>query len=358
MSLNNGVSVSDTLSLGGTLLFCHKERISTIFGAQPLNPSKTVIITGGNSGLGCECAQTLAAEGDWALVIASRNPTRVQEAVDQLKVKTGHPVVYPMILDLASTDSVRQSAAAFPKLDLPPLHAIVCNAGLSPGQNGQTDDGIDLTFGVNHLGHYLLVHLLSEQLVEAGRVVFVSSGTHIPEHKLARRFGVPMPKYTTAQNLAYPDDAPEEAFIKNPAQRYSTSKLCNMLCAYELDRQFQAIGKPVSVFGIDPGLMPGTGLARDMPSWLVKGIFVPLVSLMERWVDGIRFPKQSGKDLARLVLDESLAGKSGLYFDGEKEARSSDDSYDLAKAADLWNTSSELCKLKANETMLPTHITR
>jgi len=96
--------------------------------------------------------------------------------------------------------------------------------------------------------------------VEPGRVIFVSSGTHLPEHKLARRMGVPVPKYTTARNLVYPDNAPAADRIDAPTQRYSTSKLCNMLAAYEFARQFEAAGMNIAVFGIDPGLIPGTGL--------------------------------------------------------------------------------------------------
>lgn len=336
--------------------FGTESRYTQFGGETTLNPSKTVIITGSNSGLGYECAQILAQEGSWAIVIASRSTSRVQQAVNHLKNQIGHEAIYPMITDLGSLDSIRRSTEAFLNTDLPPLQAIICNAGLSPAKNSQTEDGVDLTFGVNHLGHFLLLHLLSKKLNDAARVVFVSSGTHLPEHRLARLFGVPEPNYTTARNLAYPDLAPEDTFIKNPAQRYSTSKLCNMLCAYEFDRQFQSVGKPVSIFGIDPGLMPGTGLARDMPDWLVNGIFVPLTNLLERWVEGIRFPQQSGQDLARLLLDESLTGKSGLYFDGHMETRSSDDSYDREKAKDLWNTSAELCLLTPEETILKTRI--
>ena len=325
---------------------------------SPMNPTQTVIITGGNSGLGYQCAKALAHADGWQIVIASRNQARVESAVAELQAETGYANFTSMTLDLGAFASVREFAAQFATAALPPLRAIICNAGLSTLRNQTTADSIDMIFGVNHLGHYLLVHLLTKQLVEPARVVFVSSGTHIPEHKLARRFRVPAPKYTTAHNLAYPDDVPDADHIANPSQRYSTSKLCNMLCAYEFARQFQAVEMDVTVCGIDPGLMPGTGLTRDLPQWLVNATFVPVVKLMARWVDGIRMPEQSGQDLARLILDESLAGQTALYFDGHRDAHSSADSYDLAKAADLWNTSSELCHLDEVESNLPRQITR
>ncbi|MEM7536344.1 MAG: SDR family NAD(P)-dependent oxidoreductase [Chloroflexota bacterium] len=323
-----------------------------------MNPTKTVIITGGNSGLGYECAKVLATQHpEWHIIIASRSQARIDEAVAQLKTETAGSAISAMVLDLGSFASIRsfaeQVSAQLAENQLPPLQAIICNAGLSPRQNRQTSDGIDLIFGVNHLGHYLLVHLLSNQLNQPGRIVFVSSGTHVPEHKLARRLGIPVPKYTTAQNLAYPDNAADADRINAPPQRYSTSKLCNMLCAYEFSRQYQAADMDVAVFGIDPGLMPGTGLAREAPAWLLKYIFVPIVSLCSYWVAGIRLPYQSGQDLARLITDDELTGKTALYFDGHEEIRSSDDSYDLDKAIDLWNTSSELSGLREDETVLP-----
>lgn len=314
--------------------------------------NKTVIITGGNSGLGFECARVLAAAGDWHIVIASRNPERVDAAVAQLKAETGHEAISGLPLDLGSFDSIRMFAAQLGQKDLPSLRAIVCNAGLTLAKNQQTVEGVDMTFGVNHLGHYLLVHLLSGQLVEPARVVFVSSGTHLPEHKLARRTGVPRPKYVSARDLAYPDEAAEGVRIDAPAQRYSTSKLCNVLATYEFDRQFKRAHMDVGVFAIDPGLMPGTGLARDVPAPL-RSVFFAGVRIAGRWVDGIRLPEESGQHLARLVTDESLNGRSGLYFDGLAEVRSSIDSYDLEKAADLWNTSTTLCHLRADETVLP-----
>ncbi|MEM7335587.1 MAG: SDR family NAD(P)-dependent oxidoreductase [Chloroflexota bacterium] len=312
---------------------------------------QTILITGGNSGLGYECAKTLAKEKRGHLVIASRNKKRVEQAVERLKLETGYDSIDGMALDLGSFESVRGFATALKSKGWPPLSSIVCNAGLSPAKNSKTVDGIDLIFGVNHLGHYLLVHLLTEQLVDSARVIFVSSGTHLPEHKLARRMGVPVPKYHTAVSLAYPEQAPSDERIESPPQRYSTSKLCNVLATYEFDRQFKKQGMTVSVFALDPGLMPGTGLARDFPK-VVRTIAFGIIGFLGRWVDGIRRVEDSGQHLARLVTDEGLNGRSALYFDGLQQVRSSADSYNIQKAADLWETSARLVALKPEESRL------
>ncbi|MEM8858833.1 MAG: SDR family NAD(P)-dependent oxidoreductase [Chloroflexota bacterium] len=316
---------------------------------------ETVIITGGNSGLGYQAAKELAHTGAYQLVIASRNVEKTNAAVEELKTKTGHQAIVGMKLDLGSLDSVREFAANFLAADYAPLYALVCNAGLSPRQNRLTADGFDTTFGVNHLGHYLLSHLLSHEIADGGRLIFVSSGTHLPEKKLARRLGVPAPKYTTAYNLAYADQAPEPDRIDSPAQRYSTSKLCNVLATYEFGRQFKMAGKQVNTYALDPGLMPGTELVRDAPD-LLKPIFAGLIRIMGNFTDGIREPTVSGKHLAQLVTDPAFENRSGLYFDGDKAIKSSADSYDRAKSIDLWNTSAKLCKLTSSDTILPIEI--
>lgn len=303
---------------------------------------KTVIITGGNSGLGYETAQTLAASGDWSVIIAGRSPERITTAADQLRAATGQ-VVTPMQVDLSAFASVRQFAADFAASDHPPLHAIIGNAGLTSMSTSYTTDGIEQIFGVNHLGHFLLVNLLLPHLHEPGRIVFVSSGTHDPDHRLARLTGVPAPKYTRAYALAYPEQARPDESLANAIQHYSTSKLCNVLCTYELSRRLT--GREIGVFAIDPGLMPDTMLTRELPPplrALFRGVFMSLRHL----VAGIRSVKESGTHVARLVTDPALTGRTALYFDGLRETRSSADSYDLDKARDLWETSEALTHLE------------
>jgi len=324
-------------------------------------PQKTVIITGGNSGLGYQTAIQLARTDNYHIVIASRNMERTSLAVQTLKEVTGYPHISAMVLDLASQKSVRQFVKVFAELDLPSLHAIICNAGLSLIGEQFTEDGIEMTFGVNHLGHFLLVNLLLEHLHTPARIVFVSSGTHLPEHRLARMTGVAKPRYVSAKYLSHPQSAPDGIHITNPTQRYSTSKLCNVLCAYELDRRLRAEGistadKAIDVFAIDPGLMPGTGLVREFPQW-AQSIFKNLIIGISPLIAGIRLPEESGRHVARLITDTTLTNSDAKYFDGLKETKSSTDSYDRDKAKDLWDTSVELSQLKPNETLLSVAVT-
>ena len=243
-----------------------------------------------------------------------------------------------------------------------PLRAVVCNAGLQVvGGTSYTEDGFETTFGVNHLGHFLLVNLLLKRMAAPARVVFVSSGTH--DHK--RRTGMPAPRYRGAEALAYPERRPdpkEEGY--NPGmvgrRRYTVSKLCNAMCAYELDRRLGAeglstTGDPLDVNAFDPGAMPQTGLARDwgpLGRFVWNGLLPPLVPILYRLGFPFSTAEASGRALARLVTEPSLEGVSGRYFEIDEEGRSSEESYDREKVTELWETSAALVGLRPEETPL------
>jgi NAD(P)-dependent dehydrogenase (short-subunit alcohol dehydrogenase family) len=294
--------------------------------------TRTVIITGASSGLGLECARALLrSDPSWHLVLAVRDTGRGAEAVSQLGEPRRCTV---MQMDLASLTSVRAFVEDVRTWCLPPLHAIVCNAGLQVVSGTErTEDGIEMTFGVNHLGHFALVQGLLGELAHPARIVVVSSGTHDP----SKRTGMPHPRYTSAADLAHPH-AGQSA--DDGRRRYTTSKLCNVLFTYELDRRLGGGGQGATVNAFDPGLMPGSGLARDYPplqrlAW--RYLFPAL-----RVLPGVRSTRTSGRYLAALASDTRFDGVTGEYFAGLRPIRSSADSYDRDKALDLWETSEEL----------------
>jgi light-dependent protochlorophyllide reductase len=290
--------------------------------------TKTAIITGASSGLGLECAHALLrSDPSWHVVLAVRDTGRGAEAVGQLAEPQRCTV---MRLDLASLASVRAFTETFRGSGLPPLRAIVCNAGVQVVSGTElTEDGVEMTFGVNHLGHFALVQGLLVELAHPARILVVSSGTHDP----SKHTGMPDPRYTSAADLAHPR-AEQSA---DGRRRYTTSKLCNVLFAYELNRR---LGDGVTVNAFDPGLMPGSGLARDYPPLqrLVWRYLLPAL----RVLPGVRSTRTSGRYLATLVNDARFDGVSGEYFDGLRPIRSSADSYDRDKALDLWETSERL----------------
>lgn len=293
--------------------------------------TKTAVITGANAGLGLECARALlASDPGWHVVLAVRDAARGAAAVTELAAPERCTV---LPLDLAALSSVREFPGRLRDAGLPPLHAVVCNAGVQVVDGTRlTEDGVEMTFGVNHLGHFALVRGLLDQLVAPGRIVVVSSGTHDPQ----KFTGMPHPQYSSAEELAHPqDDGAGEG-----RRRYTTSKLCNVLFGYELDRKLSHGARGITVTTFDPGLMPGSGLARD---YSAVGRFVwRYVFPVMRVLPNVNSTRTSGRRLAALAGAPEFEGVTGTYFEGGKPIRSSVDSYDEGLARDLWETSERL----------------
>ena len=327
---------------------------------NPALTLRTALITGGNAGLGYACARTLllgdaaGATPPWHVVLACRDPARAGAAVECLRREAeaaGSPGrVETMRLDLASLSAVREFAGQLVRRmdagDLPPLHALVCNAGVqSAGKQTFTADGFESTFGVNHLGHFLLVNLLLPGLVPPARIAVVASGTHDP----AQKTGMPAPAWNDPAALAKGQLGPlaaKDSPAKVSQRAYTTSKLANLYFSHELARR---LPPGVSVNAFDPGLMPGTGLAREAaaPLRFVWNHVLPRIIPVLRRVlfANIHRPAESGAALARLVTDPALRGTSGKYFEGEREIHSSEESYDEGRAGQLWQDSLALTGL-------------
>lgn len=321
--------------------------------ARPL-----ALVTGGNSGIGLECARALAREG-WQVAIASRDVASSERAARDLRNGSGDDTVLALPLDLGSLASVRALAAEIEKRDLP-LRALVLNAGLQFQKGPRLSaDGFESTFAVNHLGHFLLAHLLLGRLLAnaPARIVVVASGVHDPK----QRTGMPHPRFADMATLAATGGAEREGFDGRLA--YVNSKLCNVWFTYELVRRLEAAGlggadRRLTVNAYDPGLVPGSGLARDYPAVLrfVWDRVLPAVAsgLTTVW-PGISTAPKSGAALARLVTDPALADMSGRYFPSTsrwREAPSSEQSYDRKLARDLWEASMRMSRLEARESPL------
>jgi NADPH-dependent curcumin reductase CurA/NAD(P)-dependent dehydrogenase (short-subunit alcohol dehydrogenase family) len=294
--------------------------------------ARTAVVTGANAGLGLACVRALLEqEPEWHVVLAVRDPGRGREAAAGLS-RPGRCTV--LELDLASLSSVSGFPRRYSHAELPPLRAVICNAGLQMTSAGhRSEDGFELTFAVNHLGHFALTQALLEDLQTPARIVIVSSDTHDPSN----RTGMPVPRYTTAAELARMPAAPASASSVAGRRCYTTSKLCNLLFAYELDRRLGEGAQGITVNAFNPGLMPGSGLARDYGA--LQRFAWRFVMPAMRMLPQVRGVEQSGRDLAMLVGDPAYESVTGRYFDGLKPIRSSADSYDLEKARDLWETS-------------------
>lgn len=175
----------------------------------------------------------------------------------------------------------------------------------------------------------------------------MSSGTHDPKNKTM----VDTAPYTTARAISTPTEVPDKERVKVGRTRYSTSKLCNILCAYELNRKLAKLGiEHVTVNAFDPGFMPGkdSGLARDYTK-VEQFFWRNLLPVLLVFMRNAHTPATSGSRLAALAVQDKYAHVTGQYFEGLKAIASSTESYDEDKARDLWQTSLELCQLTAGE---------
>lgn len=314
--------------------------------------NQTTIITGANRGLGYETALALARDTERTVVLAGRDLGSLQSAARDIQSATGNEHLVPMKVDLASLADVRAFAADFDRRDLPPLNTIICNAAVSPtGRETRSAEGYELAFAVNHLGHFLLVNLLLDGLEPPARILFVSSSRHDPD--LARGTTMNGPRYVKAEWLAFPQRDP--AFQESD-DAYATTKLCNILCAYELDRRLRANGlstveRPITVNAFNPGLVAGTGLGRHAEGF-TRIMWYYILPWLSRLMGFGRSARRSGEDLAYLAMAPELRDVSGNYFDGRQMTESSAESHDRDKAMDLWQTSVEMCELRPDESPL------
>jgi len=268
-------------------------------------PPRVVLVTGANTGIGRAAALELARRG-CTVVLASRSAERNAAAADAIRRATGSDAVHTVALDLASFASVRAAAAAFLDFDLP-LHVLLNNAGLA-GQPGLTDDGFERTFGVNHLGHFLLTQLLLDRLRASGpaRVVQVASAAHL-----------------RARPLDY--DA-----LRRPARRtdfgaYQASKLANVLFTVELARRLA--GSRVDAYAVHPGVI-ASDIWRILPG--------PVRGLATRFMRSV---EEGARPLVALAAHDDVGGVSGDYFAGGRPARRHPLAEDAAATRELWRRS-------------------
>jgi light-dependent protochlorophyllide reductase len=301
--------------------------------------TKTVIITGANSGLGFECAKTIAKSNKgWHIVIACRNLEKGKLAKSKIGSETGYSEISVMELDLASLQSVRNFVVQFSNSNFPPLQGLINNAGVQV-MNGleYTKDGFELTFGTNHLGHFLLTNLLLDKLVEPSRIVVVSSGTHDPD-TIEGRFN--KPNFLGATRLAKPESEKDMAGV----QRYSTSKLANIMFAYELSSRLH--DKKITVNAFDPAAVPATNLLSSIKNPFARWSVRASTKIFKLFGVKISTPEISGSAMARLLLDEKLNNVTGKYFQILDDKQSSKQSYDKKLATELWNDSEVLTGMK------------
>ncbi|XP_066282842.1 retinol dehydrogenase 14-like [Branchiostoma lanceolatum] len=275
---------------------------------------KTVLITGANSGIGKAAALELARRRA-RVILACRDVQKGQQAAAEIRKHTSDGELVVRQLDLASLASVRQFSAEVLREE-PRLDVLINNAGVFQTPFLTTEDGFELQFGVNHLGHFLLTALLLDLLKRSApsRVVVLSS-------QLYRRGKI---DFHNLNGEIYYDRA----------AGYANSKLANNLFTHELARRLEGTG--VTVNSVSPGMV-WTNLGRHVhhPLWK-KVLFAPLALFL------LGTPWEGAQTVLHAAVAEELDGVSGRYLRRCKESPLDQAATDDGVAKKLWEVSEKL----------------
>jgi NAD(P)-dependent dehydrogenase (short-subunit alcohol dehydrogenase family) len=269
---------------------------------------KLCLVTGATSGIGLVTARELARQGA-RVVLVGRNPARSDAVVAQIQAETGNRHVEVLLADLSSQQQVRELARQYLKRHTH-LNVLVNNAGGMWLRRELTVDGLEMTVAVNHLGYFLLTHLLLDVLRASApaRIVNVSSDAH---RKAMIDF----------------DDIWGERPYRG-WQQYCRSKLMNVLFTYELARRLDHTR--VTANALHPGWVATRFGGNN--GWRGR--------LWQRVARCFAIsPEEGARTVLYLAASPAVAGVSGRYFVRERAVLSSPASYDEAAAARLWELS-------------------
>ncbi len=273
----------------------------------------TSVVTGANSGIGFVVSTELARRGS-EVVMVCRDRAKGEAALAEVRRGTGNGSAQLLLADLSSLESVRELAsevlAAHERVQV-----LVNNAGVIIGRRTVTPDGLESTFVVNNLSHFLLTQLLLDRLKRSSpaRIVNVSSSAHY------------------RGRLDFQDLQEERGYGASKA--YSQSKLAQVLFTHELAKKLEGTG--VTVNAVHPGAVRTHW--GDEGGALGIGIRIARPFLLS--------PEKGGMTPVFVATSQEVEGVSGKYFSKMKVVESSKESYDEAEMKKLWDVSTQLCGL-------------
>lgn len=281
----------------------------------------TVIITGGASGIGLETSRVLALRGAH-VIIAARNMEAANEAKQTILKTYENANIDVFHLDLSSLNSVKTFADEFIALNLP-LNVLINNAGIMFCPYQLSQDGIEMQFATNHLGHFYLTNLLLDKMKNTasatgieGRIVNVSSVAHLHTYEEGIKF-----------------DAINDKNSYSDKKAYGQSKLASILHANELSRRLKEEGVNITVNSVHPGLI--------MTNLMKHSLNLMRIMKLLTYVLWKNVP-QGAATTCYVAVHPNLKGVSGKYFLDCNEWPASDFARDPKMAKKLWDYTNHL----------------
>jgi protochlorophyllide reductase len=291
-----------------------QKEIPKVLGGIKIGLRKLTVITGASSGLGLSTATALVNSGRHFVVMACRDVEKGKKVAKELNFPDGSYTV--MKLELASLQSVRDFVANLKAFkSVRPLNNLICNAAVyrpTDPEPAWTDDGFEMSMGVNHLGHFLLANLLLSDMKNAkearlcivgsitGNTNTVGGGLVYPRADLGNLSGL---EEGGTNPIAMADGKP---FFG--AKAYKDSKVCNMMTVSELHERYHE--KTGIVFSsMYPGCIAETALFREKRTWFRKAF----PWFMKYITGGYVGEVEAGERLAQ-VVDDPQCLKSNVYW--------------------------------------------
>jgi NAD(P)-dependent dehydrogenase (short-subunit alcohol dehydrogenase family) len=270
---------------------------------------QTILVTGCNSGLGYEAMRVLTMRGT-RVVGTGRTVDRAREASASVGGQT-----VPLACELSDPASVRACVAAVVAADIK-LDAIICNAGIMALPELERAHGYEMQFFTNHIGHFILVTGLIEQLTATGRVVMLSSAAHT----LARKGGIEFDNLDGSKGYG-------------PWRHYGQSKFANLLFAKELARRF--VGTQRTANAVHPGVIRTNLIRHNGILSVVQAAINPIF---------LKNVPQGAATEVYVATSPALAAVSGKYFADCSVAAPRADAENAATARKLWEVSEQIVK--------------
>ena len=274
------------------------------------------LVTGATSGIGRVTAQEIARLGA-TVVVVGRDEQKGRSVISDIVQQTGNPNVELMVADLSVQQEIYRLADEF-KQHHRQLHVLVNNAGAIFDQRRESQDGLEMTFALNHMGYFLLTNLLLDVIKDSSpaRIINVSSDAH------------------RAARIDFDDLQGEKKYSGFGA--YAQSKLANLLFTYELAARLEGTG--VAVNAVHPGFVNSGFGTNNGRGWkLFKRLLAPF-SLS---------PQEGAQTSIYLATRPEVEGSTGKYFAKKRPIQSSKVSYDQKVARRLWQVSQDLIRVAA-----------